>query len=298
MRIRVGLPALAIVLVLAADVVLLTQQDQSTAVSLDAAVQGFRAAQSSETTVVPAAPVDPSTPAAPTTPVAPAAGGTPAAPATRSTATPAAAAAAAGPFRAPADGVYSYRTRGYEEVSLGGGRHDYPERTYAAARAKGGCDWELEHRILEEHVERRLQCSGPGQFTEKEERADITFFGQTNSVYYRCDVVIARVDDQPGTKRTGTCRADDGQAVLTTTFIGRERLTIGGVTVDALRIVMDGVVSGRAEGTSRSDNWLHPDTGLMLKSIRKVQTRAKAFGTTVDYREDATFELEKLEPAR
>jgi hypothetical protein len=36
----------------------------------------------------------------------------------------------------------------------------------------------------------------------------------------------------------------------------------------------------------------------MLKSIRKVQTRAKAYGSTVDYREDSTFELERLEPVR
>ncbi len=43
---------------------------------------------------------------------------------------------------------------------------------------------------------------------------------------------------------------------------------------------------------------MHPDTGLMLESTRKADTRAKAFGSTVDYREDATYELERLEPAR
>lgn len=36
----------------------------------------------------------------------------------------------------------------------------------------------------------------------------------------------------------------------------------------------------------------------MLKSIRKIQGRADAFGTTVDYRGDASYELERLEPAR
>jgi hypothetical protein len=299
MRIRTALPACAIALVLLADVVLLTQQDQSTAVSLDAAVKGFRASdsQSSETTVTTIAPTGASSPGAPTT-AAPARGATPTpAPTANQSATTAA--ASAGPFRLPVQGVYSYRTQGFETVSMGGGRHDYPERTYATVRAKGGCDWELEHRVLEEHVERRLQCSGPGQFTEKDERADITFFGQKNTAYYRCDppLVLAQAGDQPGTRRTGTCRADDGQAALSTTFVGRERITIGGVAVEALRVRMEGVVSGRAEGTSSSDTWAHPETGLMLKSIRKVDTRAKAFGTTVDYREEATYELERLEPA-
>ncbi|MEY2477602.1 MAG: hypothetical protein QOG87_2917 [Actinomycetota bacterium] len=296
MRIRIALPACAIALVLLGDVLLLTQQDRSTAVSLDAAVKGFRAtdSQSSETTFTTIAPRGPSSPGSPTS-AAPARGAapTPARPsATTAAATPA-------PFRLPVQGVYAYRTQGHETVSMGGGRHDYPERTFATVRAKGGCDWELEHRVLEEHIERRLQCSGPGQLTEKDERVDITFFGQKNTAYYRCDppLVLAQAGDQPGAKRTGTCRADDGQAVLTTTFVGRERLTIGGVAVDAIRVRMEGVVSGRAEGTSFSDTWAHPDTGLMLKSIRKVDTRAKAFGTTVDYREEATYELEKLEPA-
>ena len=301
MRIRVGLPAVAIALVLVADVVLLTQRDQSTAVSLDAAVQGFRASQASDPGVeaAGAAAADPSAPIGgpPTAPAATAAASTVPSPAAPS---PTAAPAATAPFRVPAEGVYSYRTRGYEEVSLGGGRHDYPERSYATVRAKGGCDWDFEHRVLEEHVERRLHCSAPGQVSQKNERAEITFFGQANVAEYTCDppLVVARVGDGPGSKLNGTCRSNDGQFTVTTTFVGRERLTVGGVAVDALHLFMESVSSGRGEGTTRNDVWLHPDTGLMLKSIRKGQTRAKAYGTTIDYREDSVFELERLDPAR
>ena len=299
MRIRIGLPAVAIALLLVADVVLLTQQDQSTAVSLDAAVQGFRSAQSSETTVATTAPADPAAPAAATTAV-PGTRGAAAPEAKTGTASAPAAAATSGPFRVPAEGVYSYRTTGSEEVSLGGGRHQYPERTYAAVRAKGGCDWDFEHRVLEEHVERRVQCSAPGQLTQKDERAEITFFGQANKADYRCDppLVISRAGDGAGAKYTGACRSSEGQFTMTTTFIGRERLTVGGVAVDAVHVLMESVTSGQGDGTSRNDYWLHADTGLMLKSVRKVQTRAKAYGSTVDYREDSSFELERLEPAR
>ena len=299
MRIRVGLPALAIALVLVADVLLLTQREQSTVVSLDDAVQGFRASESSETTEATSTSAVPGQPSAPAPAAAPAAAATPTAPPAGKAGVTTTAPATASPFRVPAEGVYAYRTTGFEEVSFGGGRHDYPARTFAAVRAKGGCDWDFEHRVLEEHVERRLQCSAPGQLTQKDERADVTFFGQTNSGNYTCDpaLVVALAADQPGTKHTGTCRASDGQVVITTTFLGRERLTIGGVAVDALHLSFDGVMSGRADGTSRSETWLHQDTGLLLKTTRKVQTRAKAYGTTIDYREEATYELERLEPA-
>jgi hypothetical protein len=302
MRIRLGLPALAvaIVVVLVADIAVLTQRGKSTAVTFDDTVKSFRAGASAPTTSSTAAPeAGPSTAAAPATAANAARAGSTATPRVAAPTSPTTRAAAA-PFTSPSEGVYSYKTRGFEEVSLGGGRHDYPDRSFATVRRRPGCDWQFEHKVLQEHIERRTQCSAPGQFSENEESVDVTFFGQTNSAAYRCDpaLVLARTGDEPGTRRTGTCRADDGQAVLTVTFVGREAVTIAGSTVQALRVTMDGVVSGRADGTSHSDTWVHPDTGLMLRSTREVQTRAKAFGTTVDYREEARYELERLEPVR
>lgn len=300
MRIPVGIPALAIALVLLADVVLLTEQDQSTSVSLEDAVEGFRSAAPDATGAsVPAGEATTATTGGAGASAPAATPHQPSPSASRDAATTAP--APAGPFTPPEEGVYSYRTRGYDEVSLGGGRHDYPERSYAALRRRSGCEWEVEHKVLEEHVERTIDCSAPGRLTHVQDRVDVTFFNQTNGSTYRCEpvMVTAQVDDQPGTRRTVTCKGDDGgQAVITTTLIGREKLVVGGVAVDAIRVLGEAVLSGRAEGTSRNESWVHAETGLMLKSVRKVQTRAKAFGTTVDYREDASYELEGLEPAR
>jgi hypothetical protein len=297
MRIQVVLPAIAIAVLLAGNAFVLTQSDKTTPVTLEQAVDRFR------DTVPSTAPAEPSAEAA-TTPAdtAPAAeasvsGST----ATRTAAAPAAqAASAAQPFAAPADGVYPYRARGYEEVSMGGARHDYPERTFATVRRQGGCRWEVRHEVLKEHVEHNVLCSEPGRLIGLESGTEIVFFGQRNGSTFRCDPpeVLARVGDQPGAKSTTTCRSEEDQATITTTFVGRERLTVGGVAVDALHLISDGTVSGRATGTSKIDNWIHPDTGLLLKSVRKVQSRADAFGSTVDYREDASFELERLEPLR
>ena len=303
MRIRVGLPALAIALVLGADVYVLTQQDRSTAVTLEQAVDHFRATVPDGVSDQAPAPTTATTAA--TAPPASPAGtdgqGRAGEAAARSRSTPGAGApATAEPFTVPDEGVYAYRTTGFEEVSLGGGRHDYPSRSFASVRRRGGCDWDVEHQILEEHVERSVHCSAPGRFMHSEEQVEVEFYGQKEGSTYRCEppMVVAQVGDAPGTKRSTTCRSDDGQAVQTTTFLGRERLSVGGSAVDALHVLFEAVISGRAEGTSRNETWIHPDTGLLLKAVRTSQSRAKAFGTTVDYHEEATFELERLAPVR
>jgi hypothetical protein len=301
MRIQAAL-ALVIAVVLGTDLYVLTQQGKSTEVTLDQAVDRFRA--SAPTTVTSAPGPGPTATVAGASPT----GASPttlarsdrgAAPAQQQAAAPVP--APGGPFVAPAEGVYTYRTTGYEEVSLGGARHDYPEQSHAVARRGAGCAWTFELTVLKEHVEKSTHCSAPGRFSTSEEAYYVEFYGQKEGSIYRCDppMVVSETGDGPGTKRTTTCRGDDGgQATNTTTLLGRERLTIGGTAVDALHLLGEAVISGRAEGTNRSEFWIHPDTGLLLKSVRTSQTRAKAYGTTVDHREEASFLLENLQPRR
>jgi hypothetical protein len=296
MRIQVGLPALAIVALLAGNTFVLTQSDKATPVTLEQAVDRFRDTVPSTAPSEPGPAADPGT--APTAPPGQAAvSGSAAA---RTAAAPVSQAAGAQPFAPPVEGVYPYRARGYEEISMGESRHDYPERTFATVRRQGGCRWEVRHEVLKEHVEHSVLCSEPGQVLGLESGTEIVFFGQRQGSTFRCDPpeVVARAGDQPGAATTTTCRAEEDQATITNTFVGREPLVIGGVTVDALHVISDGKVSGRATGTSKIESWVHPDTGLLLKSIRKVESKANAFGSTVTYREDASFELERLEPLR
>jgi hypothetical protein len=298
MRIQVGLPALAIVALLAGNVFVLTQSDKATPVTLEQAVERFRDESPTASVAEDGSAATPDAAA----PASTAPGQTPAPTqaAGRATAAVPAQAATAQPFAPPAEGVYAYRTSGRETISMGGASHDYPERTFATARRQGGCRWEVRHELLKEHVERAVLCSEPGQVLDIENSTDIVFFGQKNSSTFRCEPpqLLARAGDQPGASQTTSCRSAEDQAKVTTTFVGRERLTVGGVTVDAVHIANDGVVSGRATGTSHSDSWLHPDSGLLLKQVRTVSSRANAFGSTVDYHEDASFELERLDPLR
>jgi hypothetical protein len=202
-------------------------------------------------------------------------------------------------FGAPPEGVYAYATAGYEKVSLGDARHDYPSESFTTVRHRGACQWEAEHRVVEEHVETHLYCGEPGVLEFLAETERVTFFGQTNTRTYRCDPpeIVARVGDAGGSARQFLCRSNSGgQSQVTVTDLGREAVSVGGGATEGLHVVVDGRQSGDAEGSSRVELWVQPFTGLALREIVHVQTRSHAFGVTVDYQEDASYTLEHLSP--
>jgi hypothetical protein len=302
---RPGL-GLAIVVVLGADLFLATHWNHSTPVTLAQSVEHFRASQGSTvpdaattTTVAPAATVPPST-------VPPASGRAP----TATTAPPrrgsapnpsAALTSAAGAFTKPAEGVYAYATTGYEKVSFGGARHDYPSESFAAVRGRAGCQWEWEHRVVEEHVENATYCSMRNVLEFVSDTQTISFFGQTEKRTITCNPpeIEAQIGDAVGTSRHFVCTMDGGGGRIeeNVTYAGREVLTIGGTPVETYHSVIEGTQTGEAQGTSRFDVWVHPLTGLPVKQVQHVQTRSHAFGTTIDYTEDASYTLERLTPA-
>jgi hypothetical protein len=303
---RPGL-GLAIVAVLATDVFLVTNWNKSTPVTLAQSVEAFREAQAPEvaspaetttTTAPPAAAASPG--AAPTT--------TTAAPRARAStgaqAQPAAAGggpAAAAAFTKPAAGVYVYATTGYEKVSIGGSRHDYPKETYAAVRQQAGCQWESEHRVIEEHVETARYCGKPNVLEFLSSTAAISFFGQTETRTVTCNPpeTTVQIGDPVGARRQYVCTMDGAGSRITetVTYLGRETLPIGGIPVESFHVVVDGTQHGEAEGTSRFEVWVHPTTGLVLRNVSNVQSRSKAFGTTVEYTQEASHTLKSLTPA-
>lgn len=195
----------------------------------------------------------------------------------------------------PASGVYAYATSGGERISFGGGRHDYPDRTFAAVRRRAGCRWELEHSILEEHVDHLFYCGRPESLSLRAFRSNIAFFGQANEATYVCDPPEALVSRDKGA-RAYRCSSEDGEVRGTVSDLGRDRLRVGGRRVEAVHVLSRSTLSGRASGTSRAEVWLHPESGLLLKLVREVHSTAAAFGTTVTYDENASFLLESLSP--
>lgn len=203
-------------------------------------------------------------------------------------------------FGMPDEGVYTYATEGWETVSMAGARHDYPTETFAAVRHLGGCRWETDHRILEEHRERKEYCSDGSALLALGFDSYITFFGQTAESHGRCDPpqVSAHLPADPGQRYTSSCSGDGWTSEAIVTFVGREAIQVGGQSVEALHYTQETTLRGSNRGESHMDVWYHPETGLPIEVVRRTQSWAQAFGGEVEYNEDVRFVLLSLDPQR
>jgi len=323
-RSRPALGALALVvgLVLIADGWAVTQSGKAHPVSLHSALQRFRAEEQTtalapgstsrptsvtgggSTAAVPAgstsgtlAPTASGPTPSVTTPVTvrPATPAGTAPPATPTTAPP-----AATPFTLPPAGVYSYRTSGGEQLNVPGSARSYPSVTYATVTHEGGCNWEIENDVIQQHTDHRLVCSEPGELLQLNQGRTISFFGDSEGFTYVCSPPFPMIlrTDRPGTTRTGTCSDGKGDgATLTETWLGTQQVTVGGQTVTIVHAVFDGVLSGAATGTSTDDIMFDATTGMIVSWVRSVDTNASgAFGVQAHYTEHASFALLSLEP--
>ena len=307
-RVLAVVTALLAVTVLGTDVFLLTQRNRTTTVDLTEALDRFRADEPTTPTPAGSAPAPaPAVPAsehqvlaAAASPSTTPAGGAVIVPTAqeqaRSAPEPTAPAAAA--ELRPAEGVYSYRTSGGEQVSTAGASHDYPERTFASIRHGQGCLWEMTADVVEEHRDQRAMCTDGQGILQYSQTREVEFFGQRDGATLTCDppMVMTRTGEAVGAVERGTCRDSQTAARIERTYIGIETMTIGGSDVEVRHVRCVAEVSGRANGHHIDDIWFLP-SGLVARWDRTADFRADAaFGAKVHYVEDAEFVLESLEP--
>jgi hypothetical protein len=208
-------------------------------------------------------------------------------------------AAAPASYELPSEGVYAYKARGRESVSVLGAHHDYPSEIFATVRHLGGCKWEHRNQVIAEHVDTRTLCSEAGRYKQIQQTRDIEFFGQREAPSLSCKPaqVHHSVGDKAGAKTTANCTDGEGtKAVVVRTYTGAETIKVGGRPVDALRIELHSTMSGKTNGTADDRLWIHPQTAMTLRWDRTVDTMATAYGAQVRYVEDASFVLESLDP--
>lgn len=201
----------------------------------------------------------------------------------------------------PAEGVYAYRANGGEEISVFGAHHRYPERIFSTVRHLGGCRWEQRNDVIEEHVDRRELCNEDGQLLQLLQERQVEFFGKRDGGSMRCDPPALQhaTPDEPGTSSSAHCvdTKTGDHATAKRAFIGVRPLTIDGASVDAIHYRVDSTFTGHATGKSRDLFWVSPETGMVLRWDRMVDTLADAtFGAQVRYEEEASFVLESLIP--
>ena len=315
-RAAIALLWLAIVGIIATDVFILVEHNQTTPVTLGDALHSFRASAGAAdsapaaslrefapapaaATPVPSAPAVPSTPTAVSGP-APKGGRTSVA---APVATPGGTTSteAAAPFTRPAPGVYSYRTTGGESISVASSSHQYPSETYATVQLLDGCNWEIRNEVIKEHMDRRVMCSRTAELAQMLQEREVEFFGQRDGMVLHCTPpdVMAKTGDTPGTVHESTCSDGQTSAKLRGIFTGIEDMNVGSQPTKAIHVSVDGNFTGKATGSSHDELWFAPDTGMTLRWDRTVDTVADAsFGAKVRYQEKASFVLESLVPQR
>jgi hypothetical protein len=128
----------------------------------------------------------------------------------------------------------------------------------------------------------------------------VEFFGTRDGARMICDPPLALNEtaaDDDEARTTTVCTDGASEAKLDAEFREPVEMRIGGETVRAIRLFVAGTVTGRVNGTSTDDFYFDPDTGMTVKWVRTVDTKADAFGgAKVRYQEDASFVLESLDP--
>ena len=203
-------------------------------------------------------------------------------------------------YRQPDPGVYEYATTGYETVSLLGGRHDYPERTYASLHLGSGCGWRMELQVVEEHVDEWRMCSDPWTLVRDWHSRTITWFGITTNGYYDCGEPLVhdrRHLAEGATTSYSECTDDNGSfADVDVTLHERMPVEVGGQAIDAVHVRIVMTSTGTTRGTTVDEYWMAAGTGMILRMERAVDATSDTQLGTVDYRERATFTLTSLVP--
>lgn len=311
---RALIGVLALDLAVAGLTVGLHEQDDAEAFSAVDAVEQFRASEAdapsgrtvadvatTATAVDPAGPLDGQVP--PTTePAAEPASPTPSAVAPAPT-TPQTGTADEGtqPEPAfPAVGVYVYETTGFEKLdALGGSRHDYPSETTIVLR-RSDCGITESWQPLEGRVDVRQLCEAPGRHRLDWYESTRSFFGQSDSRRLDCDDDASSlvVGAAPGDVYEFRCSDPNTDARNRAEVLGRERITIGGEAVEALRLRAVSGVTGDSRARSVIESWIRPSDGLTLKRVSTLDGTSPGPGGDVSYHEEYSLTLRSLAPRR
>src|SRR6266540_4252461 len=127
----------------------------------------------------------------------------------------------------PREGVYAYATSGWEQVSIPGGRHDYPESTTITLR-HGGCGTITRWDALVERWDERETCPSPAGEQLRSLTSYHEFFRHGERLTYRCSPgSLARpAIASKGERWGGSCTSDGSTATFQGVVIGRERLSV------------------------------------------------------------------------
>lgn len=211
-------------------------------------------------------------------------------------------------FLRPAPGVYTFVGTGTERLSLLATTQHWGPRIPVTVTEDTNSCWTFRVDYSTHHWQSVRYCAKGRVLQETGEAVfqafDFVAFsaGDTNDVVCNPPIDRIRVDAKPGARGTVACdgrsksRGTRFHAAGTDTFIGIEKLRVGGEVVPAYRYSVDRTLSGSQSGSERYDVWYSVLNGLPVKTDRHVTVRSPSPIGTVTYTENGTYALSSLAP--
>lgn len=200
--------------------------------------------------------------------------------------------------RLPAPGVYTYRTRGGEGLSLMGVQRSFPDST--SMIVTGQLCAHVSWVPITQHTETTTLCTGPaGSLSESSVVSDESIAGTSTTSRLTCPstAYVIPPDVRPGQHWDATCSMDNPaeRVSLEGRALGPATVTVGGTTVSTehTRVTFT-YREGALRGTSPTDFWIVPSSGLIVREHESVGVTQGG----VHYSEDMDTTLSRLSPDR
>jgi hypothetical protein len=198
--------------------------------------------------------------------------------------------------RLPVPGVYTYRTSGGEGLNLVGVQRSFPSTTSMVIE-DGSCA-SVSWVPIEQHTETTSVCSGPGgALTMPRLVTDESIAGTTTTSTIVCPATayLVPAGARPGQRWTASCKLTSPaeKVALSGELLGPATMSVGRqrVSVEHTRLTM--TFTGAEHGTSPTDYWVDPATGLIVREHEQVGMTSGS----IQYHETMDVTLSSLDPA-
>ena len=278
-------------------------------VTVDAAVEQFRATRGESGASADGAPLDAVTTAPP------AAGGPDAAPPPGASGAAPPGASGAPPAQAPgapaarppvtsgprgAEGVYPHATEGFEQTdAVGGSRHDYPRESSVVVRHTD-CGLVTRWQPLKERWDEASFCSVGSSLEIRTLTIYHEFFQKGQQDNYRCppgSIVFDR-NEPVGAAWMWHCDSETTSVDTQTRVVAIEPVVIEGRKIDAVRMRYESRLTGATEGAQLQERWINPENGMVLRLRSEVAAKTESPFGRVSYEEKYLIETKTLTPRK
>ena len=200
----------------------------------------------------------------------------------------------------PPPGVYSYRTSGGEQLSIGGISRVFPASTdMIVTDAKCATfDWEP----LEQHTEGLVACpQKDGALTITSANSYEQIAGTQTTSVIRCPANTFFIPAHPtaGQRWHKTCKSKGDTVIFSGQIVGLSSITVSHHKVPALHTRLTLSFSGSESGNNPNNYWISLQNGLILRQQETVAVSENAGPLgSVRYTEQMAIALRSMVPIR